>query len=666
MNQLLHDRLCSRLSELNQAIKEYEEYHGGKDGSAASFERARHKLALYVHQLPRMREFCRTLGLELPRPDEVTLWLRSPPPLGQSGQHGAWKMIKLHKGMAPWRPLWPLRPQWPPLWSQWISRMFALFLSRSSKRQLSTRVWNRWVSGSQRRSLDAAKADSVPPYVRNMTDAYQIRGPWFFGLDCGMPWEVVSCLHKVLLVGPFSLVVQGTAFQLTLGIITSFLFTLVFGNYHALLRWNNNILQQLAHLAISFSLLIGLATKSDSTVSFEREAEDVFLKLDLACVKRRLGFAGGSVGHNESNGTNVLMLYNESNGSNATIPGTVQQCVQLSADRWVAMALILLTTVPILVGLIFVTLEVWESRKGIVLPRVSFIQLRWQTLWGLVHRHWPGMKAELAQGSSRRRSGTSSAVNACEISHRTVCSSREDSGGSSSRKRPSRKASATKLPNAARSERDNDADKSGRYSGRDDNGQALSSAPSHLGHGPDSSSSLTRPEAAHTLRHSPRRFSKTQQLSLEHTSHHSLHRLTKPKLSQLERETGLQQREVVATKRWLGRTPSRLARKVNRSVQTHRRSRWCPKKHPVPPVILQVEERSEQRAEMHEFTPRHTLKDTPQTGRIGPSARKKSVPDAWKNVLPALPLPAHVPLPAPNAWKNVPLPKPPADTAVRL
>ena len=428
------------IEEFREAFKKSRETEDGQK-SSLDLDRAKHKLALYVHHLPHMAKHWTRLGLEL-RPDEVTVWLRC----GKTGSH---KFIKLHKGLVPQWSGWlhvfgcriirlfasfthratsgRLQGYWlPNRVLKWLSCivcrmipspkslcgagpgalcMFASFtrtasrILHSSKQVLKSFSW-----GSLRRPLSAEGVDRVPPFVRNMTDEYQIRGPWLFDVDCGMPWEVVGCLHKVLLVGPFSLIVQGTALQLTLGITTSFLFLLLFGNHHALLRRGNNFLQQLAHLSISFSLLIGLVTMGDAASQQRAEANDIMI--NLACVEKMLM---DNVASNAENATNLSMVHNTTNGSNATTSEGFRQCVR--GSDWVGVSLIGLTVIPIGVAFLLICLEVWETGRGtVILPR-PHVELLVRKLLAGVRRRWAaarccGRDSSLSSNGQEKTIGT--------------------------------------------------------------------------------------------------------------------------------------------------------------------------------------------------------------------------------------------------------------------
>ena len=184
----------------------------------ASYERARAKLATFVHQLrtEEGRRLCGTLLLPPPAADEVTVWLRS----RDEGAEQPHKMIKLHLGLRP-RPLHCVLG---------------------------------WAEGRDARDpADRILRAELPAYVRLLTDPYKLRCLW---------WEVVECARKALLVGAFIGVEPGTTTQLALAVMATVFFSVLYGNYKPYEQTNNNLLQQVAQLSIFASLLLALVVSA--------------------------------------------------------------------------------------------------------------------------------------------------------------------------------------------------------------------------------------------------------------------------------------------------------------------------------------------------------------------------------------------------------------------
>ena len=129
----------------------------------------RRKHFLFDNPLTAFRcgHLCAQLGLDLPRVDEVTLWLRS----HRSGRN---KMVKLHKGVV-----------------------------------------GGFLHGAKARPLDIAGIDGFPAYILTLTNKYDLRYRF---------WEVAECVRKLLFVGGFSAVQPDTTVQLVVGMAVSMIF----------------------------------------------------------------------------------------------------------------------------------------------------------------------------------------------------------------------------------------------------------------------------------------------------------------------------------------------------------------------------------------------------------------------------------------------------------
>ena len=198
----------------------------------AVLERARHKLSLFVHQLPDTvadgeplsirQQACAQLGLELPEGDETTLWFTTP-------QRGESKMLKLHKGFEP---------------EGW----FTLAMRK--------------LANVPKREVVRTIEPQVPAYIRSLTDPYRIKYAW---------WEMVECIRKALLCGLFMFLGAGSVSQLVLGLLVCVVFLLLYNNVEPFdIRWNN-LLQELCQLIIFITLLAGLVLNINNRDAEETE-----------------------------------------------------------------------------------------------------------------------------------------------------------------------------------------------------------------------------------------------------------------------------------------------------------------------------------------------------------------------------------------------------------
>ncbi|KAL3916101.1 MAG: hypothetical protein SGPRY_006963, partial [Prymnesium sp.] len=89
-------------------------------------------------------------------------------------------------------------------------------------------------------------APSIPAFVRLLTDPYDLRFMWS---------ELIECSRKITFAGIFMLLAQGTSVQLTMGLVVSVFFVVLYNNLKVYDSWQNDMLQQFCQLVVFLTLL---------------------------------------------------------------------------------------------------------------------------------------------------------------------------------------------------------------------------------------------------------------------------------------------------------------------------------------------------------------------------------------------------------------------------
>ena len=101
----------------------------------------------------------------------------------------------------------------------------------------------------QQRSLKL----EIPAYIRTLTNSYSLER-W--------GWESVECIRKAAILGIPALIEPGTT-QLSLGILLSMLFMIIYASFHPYDAWQTHLLAQFCQMATLVTLLMELINRAN-------------------------------------------------------------------------------------------------------------------------------------------------------------------------------------------------------------------------------------------------------------------------------------------------------------------------------------------------------------------------------------------------------------------
>jgi len=132
---------------------------------------------------------------------------------------------------------------------------------------------------------------ALPGYTRALTNQYNL----FVGSMPVYCWEVFECLRKLFVVGLFFFFGRGTIEQLIIGLLFCIVCLMIYNNVKPYAAWENDVLQQLCQLNISFTLLVAIVIRfkeqSDPMTLHNTENTMAWLLLSLTILSAFTAFA---------------------------------------------------------------------------------------------------------------------------------------------------------------------------------------------------------------------------------------------------------------------------------------------------------------------------------------------------------------------------------------